>query len=290
MVWIATLIMSATLGFAVAAPAFGACRPGGWVDPATGAEQAHDEVLARAATRGVVLLGETHDDAEHHRWQLSVLAGLLAREPGLAVGFEALPARAQPVLDRWVAGELDDAAFLDAVEWRKVWKLPAELYLPLFHLARLHRRPALGLNVERALVSRVGREGWAAIPAVEREGVGDPATPPAAYVDRLAGSYREHAPDAAADIEGDPAFRRFVEAQLTWDRAMAEALARASRTAPLVVGIVGSEHLRHGYGIPHQLEALGLAAPVVLLPESAQGCEDLRAGEADAVFLLGAPR
>lgn len=290
MVRIAALMMSAMLGLAADSAQAATCRSGGWIDPATGAEQAHDEVLARAAAHGVVLLGETHDDAEHHRWQLSVLAGLLAREPGLVVGFEALPARAQPVLDRWVAGELDEAAFLNAVEWRKVWGPPAELYLPLFHLARLHRRPVLGLNVERALVSRVGREGWAAIPAVERGGVGDPATPPATYVDRLADSYREHAPDVAADVEGDPAFRRFVEAQVTWDRAMAEALARASRTAPLVVGIVGSDHLRHGDGIPHQLEALGLAAPFVLLPEAAQGCEDLRAGEADAVFLLGAPR
>ena len=84
--------------------------------------------------------------------------------------------------------------------------------------------------------------------------------------------------------------RRFVEAQLTWDRAMAEALARASRTAPLVVGIVGSEHARQGGGIPHQLEAMGVAAPVVLLPEAAEDCGGLRAGEADAVFLLGPSR
>ncbi len=264
------------------------CRPGRWLDPASRAAPSHDEVIARAAGAGVVLLGETHDDPDHHRWQLSVLAGLLARRPDLAVGFEALPASAQPALDRWVAGKLGEAAFLDEVGWERVWGLPAKLYLPLFHLARMHRVRVVGLNVERRLVARVGREGWGAVPIAERQGVGDPAAPSPAYVERLAGHFRGHGPRGRA--KDDAAFRRFVEAQLTWDRAMAEALARARRTAPLVVGIVGSEHLRHREGIPHQLADLGIPDATVLLPETvARGCGRFSPGEADAVFLLDAP-
>jgi uncharacterized iron-regulated protein len=219
-----------------------------------------------------------------------VLAGLLALEPDLAVGFEALPRRAQPAINRWRAGELDEAAFLAAVDWQRIWNLPAELYLPLFDLARLYRLPMLGLNVERRLVARIGREGWAAIPAAEREGVGDPAAPMPAYLDRLAGFFHNHGSDATGDVTQDPGFRRFVEAQLVWDRAMAEVLARASRTAPLVVGILGSEHVRHREGVPHQLRDLGVPDAAVLLPhEAAHGCRDLEAGEADAVFVLQEP-
>lgn len=283
------LALIAWLAASGAAFANADCQPGRWIDPATGLVRPHDEVLARAAARGVVLLGETHDDADHHRWQLSVLAGLLARQPGLAVGFEALPARVQPVLDRWVAGELDEGAFLAQVGWKQVWGVPAELYLPLFHLARLHRLPAIALNVDRALITRVGREGWAAVPAHQRQGVGDPAAAPSAYRERLAGYFAGHGPAKGTDLQTDPAFGHFVDAQLTWDRGMAEALARAKRNYPLVIAIVGSEHARFGDGIPHQLEDLGVADAAVLLPHPAAGCEDLQPGEADAVFLLEAP-
>lgn len=265
-----------------------ACRRGAWLDPASGRALAHDAVLARAAAHPFVLLGETHDDPEHHRWQLSTLAGLLALQPSLALGFEAFPVRVQPVLDRWVAGELGEAAFLAEVEWRRIWNLDPELYLPLFRFARMHRLPMVALNTERALVARVGREGWDAIPSAEREGIGDPAPPGAAYLDRLQGFFGQHGSATGPD---DPGFRRFVDAQLTWDRAMAEALARASRErgVRLVAGIIGSEHLRHRQGVPHQLAALGLPDAAVLLPHDvARGCVGLQAGEADAVFLLDA--
>jgi uncharacterized iron-regulated protein len=275
-----------------------ACRAGVWLDPAAGTARPHDTVVAAAAARDVVLLGETHDNPEHHRWQLSTLAGLLAERPAMVIGFEAFPTRVQPVLDRWVAGELTAEAFLEQVEWRRVWGYDPELYLPLLHFARQHRIPVVALNVDRAFVGRVGREGWAAIPPAERLGLGDPAPPAEAYLDRLARSYLDHGPRRSgaapdpASLRGDPAFRRFVDAQLTWDRAIAEALARARGRPgdPLVVGIVGSEHARQRHGVPQQLADLGIADTAVLLPQDrAEGCAALQAGMADAVFVLDPP-
>ena len=58
------------------------------------------------ATRQVVLLGENHDVAEIHRWQLHVATILRFIRKNVAVGFEMFPRRVQPVLDEWVAGEL----------------------------------------------------------------------------------------------------------------------------------------------------------------------------------------
>jgi uncharacterized iron-regulated protein len=62
--------------------------------------------LSEAASSDVVLLGEQHDQDDHHRWQLQVLAALHAQRPDMAIGFEMFPRRLQPVLDRWVAGQL----------------------------------------------------------------------------------------------------------------------------------------------------------------------------------------
>lgn len=255
-----------------------------------------DRALAHLAKRGVVLLGETHDDAEHHRWQLHTIAGLHALNPRLVLAFEMFPRRVQPALDEWTAGRLDDREFLQRTDWQRVWGHEPELYLPLFHFARMHRIPMLALNVERALVRRVGELGWTAIPPGEREGVTDPAPAGREYTTWLYPSYRDHRPTGTPPAESgslgeaelrDPAFVRFVEAMLVWDRAMAQGIADrlGQDPAALVVAAVGSGHLRYGYGIPRQLRDLGVAEAAVALPwESTADCAGLVPGLADAVF------
>jgi uncharacterized iron-regulated protein len=262
------------------------------VDPGDRRLLAHATVLERAARANVVLLGEEHDASEHHRWQLSVLAALLARRATLVVGLEALPRSAQPVLDEWSAGHLDTPALLERTRWHAYWGPGADQYLPLVQWARLHRQPLLGLNVSRTLVARVGREGWSSVPVAAREGLTDPVPPDAAYRHALAQAYAEHACREADTVIGMPAFGRFVEAQLTWDRAMAEAIAAARRSRPeaLVVGIMGRGHLEHGTGVPRQLAALDVGGVEVLLPwDHQRPCAELTPGLATAVFGVAAP-
>jgi uncharacterized iron-regulated protein len=245
------------------------------------------DVITRAARSRVVLLGEHHDRADDHRWQLQTIAALAARRPVIVLGFEMFPRRTQPVLDRWVAGEIDSTALLRDADWEEVWGFPPGLYLPLFEFARLNRVPMRALNVDRSLVARVGREGWAAVPAADREGVSDPAPPTPAYEAALAEVMAAHGTRGAGD-EG--ARRRFVEAQLTWDRALAEGLAEWARAHPdaLVIGIMGSGHLEGGLGVPYQLAALGVRDVAVLLPwDTTRECAALTPDLADAVFGIG---
>lgn len=218
----------------------------------------------------------------------------------MVLGVEMLPRSTQEVLDRWVSGALSEAALLEAVHWRETWGFDPALYMPLFHFARLHRIPLVALNVDRALVRRVARDGWAAVPAAEREGVGDPAPPVAAYRQYLAGvfGFSAHSADAGGEVtpaattgrEDEAAQRvlRFTEAQLVWDRAMAEAIASARGRHPdgLVVAIAGRGHVEHRWGIPNQLADLGTPGALVLLPvEEADVCV-MDGDLADAVFVL----
>ncbi|MEX0957685.1 MAG: ChaN family lipoprotein [Burkholderiales bacterium] len=285
------LISAIFLGSALQALAEdSAClAPGQWRVPAARPVVTDAAAVISAARNGqFVLLGEQHDEADHHRWQLHALAMLHAARPQMAIGLEMLPRRAQPVLDRWVAGELTEAEFVRESDWSNAWGYDASLYLPILHFARLHRIPLIALNVERELTREVGRNGWAAIPAERREGVGDPAPASEAYRSMLQQWFGYHRDEAEAANAID--FRHFVEAQLTWDRAMAEALFSAAKHDPttLVVGIIGSGHLRHGYGVPHQLRALGAKRVTVWLPLSAETpCDRLTAGLADAVFAVG---
>ncbi len=228
-----------------------------------------DDVVTELATRTVVLLGETHDNAANHRWQRDTVAALAGRRPDLVLGFEMFPRRVQPALDRWSAGELDDAAFLAAVDWPRIWGFDPELYLPLLRLARSRRLPMLALNVDRETNRRVAAAEPGVLALAEREGVGEPAPASPGYRDRLRTWFDRH-PDMAGGADAGAArFARFVRAQQFWDRAMAEAIASALRRrdgAPLVVGIMGSGHIEYGDGVPHQLTALGIDRVATALP------------------------
>lgn len=259
------------------------------------------ELLAGLATRDIVLLGEQHDDADHHQWQLQTLAALHLLRPQMVIGFEAFPRRVQPTLDKWTAGELTVKQFLEQVEWEKVWNFAPELYMPLFQFARINRVPMVALNVERTLTEAISRQGWDAVPTEQKEGVSRPAPASEGYNDFLFEVLKKHPQlarkETTAISRNDAAFRFFVESQTTWDRAFAEALARRVNTGEgarrsLVVGIVGDGHVRHGYGVAHQLRDLGVSSVGMLLPVNVrQDCDEIRRGFADAVFAVpGASR
>lgn len=278
--------LAAAAGAARAPSAPSCLNPGQWYTPAgeRTVAIAQPTLLKTLAGQRVVLLGEHHDDADHHRWQLQVIAALHAQQPNLVIGMEMLPRSAQPVLDRWVAGELTESELLTRTDWSRVWGFEPGMYLPILHFARLNRIPVVAVNVDRSVVSEIASKGLAAVPVERREGVGSPAPARQAYRDRLDQVFKQHGTGG-----NHAAFDRFVEAQLFWDRAFAEALAGAAKRPgePLVVGIMGSGHLAHGDGVPRQLAELGFPRSAVLLPvESGTPCRDLPGGMAQAVFAL----
>lgn len=292
-----TLTLLAALLFPLAASGAGepprpaACaQPGQWLAAAPGAGKALNPValMERMARRQTVLLGETHDSAEDHRWQLQVLAQLYSRQPKLAIGFEMFPRRVQAVLDEWVAGALSEQDFLARAGWDKVWGYDARDYLPLFHFARMNRIPMLALNVERDLIDTLGKEGWDAVPEARREGVSRPAPASPEYLKALREVFDQH----PARPRDDTAFNRFVEAQAFWDRAMAQAVADYLKPRPesLVVGILGAGHVRHGHGVAHQLKSLDIEPVGALLTwEHDQACADIARDMADAVYVVRPP-
>lgn len=267
-----------------------ACVPAGvWVRP--GSEVRQEEVFKNLVNHDVVLLGESHDQAEHHRWQLDTIAALFGYRPDMVLGFEMFPRSVQPVLDRWTKGELDEVAFLREVDWQQSWGLDSALYMPLFHFARMHRLPMLALNVDREKSRRIARQGVAALGS-EREGVGDPAPASSSYRARLFESFKTHPDEGTEPNANSEEFAHFVEAQIFWDRAMAEAIAGALRNGrrPLVVGIMGSGHVEYGNGVVHQLAALHVSNVATALPwNSGTDCSPPDPKVANLLFGLAPP-
>ena len=267
------------------------CAPvGSWTVPG-GGKISITEVISNAVNQSVVLLGEAHANLEHHRWQLQMLASLHARRPDMVIGFEMFPRRVQKALDKWVAGNLSVAEFLDAADWKHGWSIDAKAYLPLFHFARMNQIPMVALNIDSRLRKEISLKGFDSLLEDKFKGVTRPAEPSDAYLEYLMLIYKKHDRNNYKDKDeisaDDSDFLRFVRGQQLWDRAMAQALhlALTRPGRPLVVGVMGAGHIRHGYGVPHQLMDLGIEDVAMLLPwESSKACEQLVTGIADAVF------
>jgi uncharacterized iron-regulated protein len=279
--WLALACLAGALALSAPIRADVCLMPGQWQQP-EGERLAPDALFAELAERDVVLLGEQHDRMDHHRWQLHTLAGLHARRPDMVIGLEMLPREAQPALDAWVAGELDEQAFLDQSDWHRAWGYDPALYFPILHFARLHQVPLQAINITPELRGRLVDEGWEAVPEAERHAITAPAEAPAAYREQLAEIYAHHPSRDEAGLE------RFIAAQLVWDRAMADGLAEAQSEGALAVGLIGQGHLRFGHGVPHQLTDLGIEAHSTLLPWPVRDseCPPPPAGLARAVFAI----
>jgi uncharacterized iron-regulated protein len=273
------LLIPVTLAACATPPPF--CPlPGQWIAPAS--LRTTSDPTPRAATQAVVLLGEQHDSAADHQWQLATITRLYAANPGLVLGFEMFPRAAQPLLDRWVAGQLSESDFLARTDWAHVWGFPPALYTPIFRFARDHHIPMLALNVSHRLVHLVAQKGWDAVPASEREGVGTAAAPSAAYRASLGEAMSGHGGPAMTQDR----LHHFIEAQSVWDRAMAEGIAAQRARAPtrLVVALMGAGHVENRYGVPHQLESLGIASVVVMVPAH-HVCTPFAVDYADVVYV-----
>lgn len=239
------------------------------------------------ADRPVVLLGERHDSPEHHRWQLQVLSSLLVNPEPLVIALEMFPRSAQPILDRWVNGELGEKEFFRLSGWSRFWRFDPDLYAPLFHFARMNRVPMVAMNLEAGLSRKVSQKGFDGVPELVDEGITRPAPAPVQYRDFLRSVHQLH-----GNKSDEESFQRFVESQLTWDRAMAQAILAVLQTRPgnRVVGVLGSGHVINGWGVAHQLGAMGGPEAALLLPsDAAMDCASIPESYATAMFGVASP-
>jgi len=257
---------------------------GQWLAPTDGATISHENATQRLANHRIVLLGESHTNPSHHRWQINTIAALHAAKGPIALGFEMFPRSAQPVLDQWIRGELSEKEFLKKVEWERIWRYDSDFYMPIFLYARQHRLPMIALNVDQKLIRSVRQNGWENVPESDREGVSRPAPATPQYVEMLSGIFKDHLPDEEKANIDQQALSKFVQAQQTWDRAMAEAVQKTAQSHH-IVAIAGAGHLTNGFGIPHQLKALGANDFAVAIPvDQDQPCDRITAQFADLIF------
>jgi uncharacterized iron-regulated protein len=219
------------------------------------------EFHARLASADVAILGEIHDNADHHRLQAEMLRAIAGRGQAPSVVFEMIPRDLAPQLEAYLRDRPGDAAGLGpAVTWSERGWPDWAIYRPIAQAALANGLPILAGGLDAATQRTVGREGPAALPPAERERLALDAELPDRTAELLGATLAQvHCGLMPADALGP---MRFV--QRARDGALADAVARALERGPVVL-IAGAGHARRDWGVPFSLAARSPGADVISL-------------------------
>ena len=269
-----------------------------------------DALLDAVASADVVFLGESHTDETTHRVELAVYEGLLARRGGQVVlALEMFERDAQPALDDYLAGRIDEPAFLAA---SRPWRNYATSYRPLVEAARRAGAPVVASNVPRPLRQKIDSDGDATLAGLSPD---EHALAPAELLpntplywrraDNAIRGHRAMMPQAAAPAgaaEAPPASpeddaksaARLTSSQSLWDNTMGESCAQALQRHPgfAVCHVNGGFHSQYWDGTVRQLRLRApdaRVATIAIVPVASPGSAEL-SGAPEADYVVFAER
>lgn len=243
------------------------------VDLRSGERLTPVQLVERLAPARRLLVGERHDNADHHALQLWLLRALERRRAPGSLLLEMLEPDQQASVDAVrarVARSQWPADLPAALAWQKGWDW--QQYGALVRHALARPEPLLAANLTRAEVMRVYREG-APLPGASAGA--------AAVREALLGQIRE----AHCDLLPPGQLPAMLAVQQQRDRRMAERLLAAP--APAVL-LAGAYHVRRDLGVPLHLADLGAGDGVQVLQLAEVG-QPVGADQADFVWYTPAP-
>ncbi|EPY01274.1 ChaN family lipoprotein [Magnetospirillum fulvum] len=216
--------------------------------PATGRFLSVDELETRLASAQVVMLGETHDNPDHHALQAWAVRTLAAAGKKPQVAFEMIDRDRQADLDEAVH-DLDGLG--EALRWKERGWPDWPLYRPIAEAALAAGGTLSAANLPADVTRQIARR---VEPAEQAARLGLNAPLPEAIAAALADEIRS----SHCNMMPDSAIPGMVRVQRARDAEMAETVAAlAQRPGPgPVVLIAGAGHARTDRGVPERLRQI----------------------------------
>ena len=234
----------------------------------TGAQLTPAQLLERLAVAPKVLVGERHDNPDHHALQLWLLRALAAQRPQGSLLLEMLTPDQQVKVDQVRAAIATGQApqdMLDALAWQPGWAW--SLYGPLVQHALRQPYPLLAANLERREIMQI----YTQVPQLQ----GQASTAQPVRVALLQQIRQSH-----CNLLPESQLPAMLAVQQQRDRRMAEALIAAPEPSLL---FAGAFHARRELGVPLHLQDLGAAKGVQVLILAEVGSQ-ITAASADFVW------
>jgi uncharacterized iron-regulated protein len=277
-------------------------EPGDIVHLPTGIMMDFEQMMEIVDAAKVVYIGEMHSNFQAHAAQRRIIEELERRHPGkVAVGMEMFREPQQPVLDRWVKGELSELQFLKEARWYDNWGSDFGHYRGILELARDRKLDVVALNPSKETQKAFAAAGFGPLPPELAEKVPDtdfndpyqrimlqaifaghdtghgsaarPADPEEHWMEAAAREQRK----AAAK---EKMFDSFFRTQVLWDESMAsrvvDYLKSPAGEGKKMVVIAGGFHVRHGLGVPRRVLRRAAWPQVIVLPSEISIPEELR--------------
>lgn len=208
-------------------------------------------LVRRLAGADFVLLGERHDNPDHHRLQAAVLRDLIAAGRRPAVGFEMLGVDDAGAIAKHLAAAPNDAAGLgEAVNWNQRGWPDWSMYRPIAETALRAKLRIVATNLPLATAQKMSREGLDTLEPQSIRDLGLDRPPPEPVFSRMAADIR----DAHCGYLSEQSVKPMVDVQRARDARMAASLIAAADPDGALL-IAGAGHVRTDYGIPVYLRA-----------------------------------
>ena len=237
--------------------------------------------IERIASKDLIFFGEVHDNPEHHLMQIQTLQALADCCSPLTIAMEFFERPKQDILDRYIRGELEEAAFLKAVDWKGGWGFDYHLYRPLLLFARQNRIRVLALNAPSDIVKKVARKGLKGLDTAQRDQL-------AREIDLGNKAHRAY----LREIYGGPGhgglktFEYFYEAQCVWEETMAQQIAEnLGEKGNKMIVFSGNGHIVRKFGIPDRAARRVSVSMATLMPYPLDETVFLDKGLADFLWL-----
>ncbi|MGZ9149142.1 MAG: ChaN family lipoprotein, partial [Candidatus Deferrimicrobiaceae bacterium] len=195
-------------------PPKGGAKAGDIYHLPTGLAISEEGLMDMLSGARLVCVGETHDNLNDQRVELTVVRELHRRFPGkVAVGMEMFREPQQGTLDRWVAGELTELDFLKESKWYEAWGFDFGAYRDLLLFAKENRIDVIALNPSRELQEAVRRTGLDNVPEELRRKLPEIGETDPWQRAVLRGVFGGHAGHGG----GNESFDAFLRIQLLWE-------------------------------------------------------------------------
>jgi uncharacterized iron-regulated protein len=237
------------------AGSLGACAPLGretgpvWV-PSEKRYISEDEALERMAAAPVLLLGESHDNQEHHRLQARVVAHLSGLGQRRALAFEMIDRDRQASLAGFGTGEGKEAQALRLLlDWDKSGWPDFALYAPIFHEGMKAGWPIIAANLPKSSMKGAGKQGGLSQAQEDQLGLNAPLAQSAS--DDL----KQDLIDSHCGLLPESSLPAMMRIQIARDGAMALSLIENMGESGAVL-IAGAGHVRTDRAVPLHIARL----------------------------------
>ncbi len=214
-------------------------------------------MLDDLAGADMVLLGERHDNPDHHRLQAWIIDAIAGDKRRPRVVFEMIDAEKQRDVDRSLreyASGVDQLG--EALAWDKSGWPPFAMYRPIFAAAVSRGLPIVAAGLSR---SRLAAEEFVSAESLEGEDPVLRVALPERLRDAMAADIRE----SHCGYAHEAMITTMIAVQRRRDLTMARAMLAAGRgPGNGAVLVAGFGHVRSDYGVPMVLRDLDASAAV----------------------------